>query len=109
MLISKLSVHTICIVVSLFSLQNISLTSALFVVDGSGCVADCRSAGSGTDFTDVPCYDHEFNATGSVSILQKCIACELRQDAWDSDTGQSNVGWALCELFVATFSHYFTS
>ena len=75
-----------------------SSVAALQYVPGSNCTASCAEGGASpaTHGEDIRCNDGDFNNTATGSAFQACVSCELRSQALDQATGQTDVGWALC-------------
>ena len=74
----------------------------LEVVPSSSCSSSClddpqNSSSPGTSGFDIVCRDSEYNGTTNGTRFQNCINCQLNSAAVDKATGQTNLGWALCE------------
>ena len=75
-----------------------SFVSALQYVPGSNCTSVCATGETSpaTNGKDITCNDSDFNDTATGSAFQACVSCELRSQASNQTTGQTDVGWALC-------------
>lgn len=75
-----------------------SNVAALQFVRGSNCTALCAEGDTApaTQGRDIVCNDSDYNNTATGSAFQACVSCELKSQALDQETGQTDVGWALC-------------
>ncbi|SLM39988.1 hypothetical protein LPUS_10656 [Lasallia pustulata] len=69
----------------------------------SNCTTVCAEGETSpaTNGKDISCNDGDFNDTATGSAFQACVSCELRSQARDQATGQTDVGWALYNLRYA--------
>ena len=83
----------------LFLIIFLGQSAALYVVEKSECAAQCTSASSGrtTNASDASCYDENYDSTPTGVTFRNCVSCELESDAYDPQSGQEDVGWALCK------------
>lgn len=87
------------LLVSLF----IQLSSTLAVLPSSSCTSTCladprASSVPATHGSDVVCRDSQYNSTSNGTKFRDCIDCQVNSAAVDRATGQTDLGWALCEL-----------
>ena len=96
-IITRCSSHAVSLLFC-YSLYVTKATS-LYVVEQSQCAAQCTSASTvrTTNASDISCFDQNYNTTGTGVTFKNCVSCELASDAYDPQTGQEDVGWALCE------------
>ncbi len=73
---------------------------ALQVVPGSNCSTSClsRITGYTTNGSDITCHDSDYNRTVFGSAFQECVTCEMQSETFNRQTGQTDLGWALCKV-----------
>ena len=83
---------------SLLALLALPNALALEVVSGSNCSSSCLSTLTGytTNGSDVACHDSDYNSTVYGGAFQDCVSCEIGSQEIDSQSGQSDLGWAFC-------------
>lgn len=86
-------------------------SSTLEVVPSSSCSSIClddpqKSSSPGTFGYDIECKDSLYNTTTNGTRFQSCINCQLSSAAVDKATGQTNLGWALCECTRMRHLHW---
>ena len=88
--------HALSLVFLLLFLPH---SSALYVVRGSNCTAQCTTSPTGrtTNSTDVSCFDDYYNSTGTAISFENCLSCELESQAFEEENGQTDLGWAFCK------------
>ena len=74
---------------------------ALHVVPGSNCTALCLDQTASSNATvltvnELVCHDKEYDSTDVGKRFEECVACEIQSETFDHETGQTDVGWALC-------------
>lgn len=75
---------------------------ALQVVSGSNCTNSCLSTITSytTNGSDITCHDTDYNSSVPGGAFQECVSCEVRSEAFDGQTRQTDLGWAFCKLTV---------
>lgn len=82
------------IVVGLLTLLAPSI-EALRVSPGSPCTNVCAPA-TNTTSSEIVCLDAQYNTTAVGTKFQNCITCALQSNFQDTQTGETDVDWALC-------------
>lgn len=77
---------------------------ALQVVSGSNCTSSCLSTLTSytTNGSDIACHDTDYNSSVPGGVFKDCVTCELSGQSPDGQTGQTNLGWALCKLMYCS-------
>ena len=86
---------TLLLLISLAIPQVIGLE----VIPGSNCTNSCLSTVTGytTNASDINCHDSDYNKSVSGGAFQECVSCELQSETFNRQTGQTDLGWALCK------------
>ena len=80
----------------------------LQVVPGSNCTTQCLSSitAYNTNGSDIACNDLDYNNTVYGGTFQRCVSCEIQSETFNRQTGQTDVGWALCKLSIIPCHRY---
>ena len=92
---------------TLLVLSALPSVLTLQVVPGSNCTTQCLSSVSAytTNGSDIACNDLDYNNTVYGGTFQRCISCEIQSETFNRQTGQTDVGWALCKTFKPPWRH----
>jgi len=73
---------------------------ALQVVSGSNCTSSCLSTITSytTNGSDITCHDTDYNSSVPGGAFQQCVSCEFQSEAFNGQTGQTDLGLAFCKL-----------
>lgn len=82
---------------------------ALRTTSGSPCANVCGTT-TNTTADEVSCLDQAYNQSSTGKNFEKCVSCQLDSEFYDANTGQSDVNWGLCMLYLykksAAFAPY---